>query len=155
MVGRGEPTEEAWATIALVLPPSGRRGGQWRDEILAVVEAALSEGVNDIIITHPDYPSQNLPAEEQVVLAREGAYLEHCFAPIYTGKVPWERMFASIRAVGVEYAVLSTDLGQPNNPPIEDGLPLMVDRLLAAEFSEDEVQTLAVTNTRRLALGEA
>jgi transposase len=31
MVGRGELTEEAWATIALVLPPSGRRGGQWRD----------------------------------------------------------------------------------------------------------------------------
>jgi hypothetical protein len=30
MVGRGELTEEAWATIALVLPPSGR-GGQWRD----------------------------------------------------------------------------------------------------------------------------
>lgn len=31
MVGRGELTEKTWATIALVLPPSGRRGGQWRD----------------------------------------------------------------------------------------------------------------------------
>jgi transposase len=31
MVGRGELTEEAWATIAPLLPPSGRRGGQWRD----------------------------------------------------------------------------------------------------------------------------
>jgi hypothetical protein len=43
--------------------------------------------------------------------------------------------------------VLSTDLGQPDNPPIEDGLPLMVDRLLDAGFSVVEVRTLAVTNT--------
>jgi hypothetical protein len=126
-----------------------------RAEIFAVVDAALSEGAKDIIITHPDYPSQNLSADDQVALARRGAYLEHCFAPAYTGKVSWERMFDSIRAVGVAYAFLSTDLGQPDNPPIEDGLPLMVDRLLAAGFTENEVQTLAVTNTRRIALGEA
>src|SRR5690349_23955488 len=31
MVGRGELTEAAWATIAPQLPSSGRRGGQWRD----------------------------------------------------------------------------------------------------------------------------
>jgi hypothetical protein len=62
-------------------------------------------------------------------------------------------MFANIRAVGVERAFLSTDLGQPDNPPIEDGLPLMVDRLLGAGFTEDEVQVLVVTNSRRLALG--
>src|SRR5260221_11695257 len=31
MVGRGELTEEAWATIAPQLPASGQRGGQWRD----------------------------------------------------------------------------------------------------------------------------
>jgi hypothetical protein len=126
-----------------------------RKEIFAVVQAALSDGVKDIIITHPDYPSQNLSADDQVALAREGAYLEHCFAPAYTGKVPWERMFANIRAVGVERAFLSTDLGQPDNPPIEDGLPLMVDRLLGAGFTGNEVQTLVVTNTRRLALGGA
>ena len=32
MAGRGELTEEAWAVIAPLLPPSRRqRGGQWRD----------------------------------------------------------------------------------------------------------------------------
>lgn len=32
MVGRGELTEEAWNTLAPLLPQSaGRRGGQWRD----------------------------------------------------------------------------------------------------------------------------
>jgi hypothetical protein len=124
-----------------------------RDEIFAVVEAALAEGVQQIIITHPDYPSQNLSAEDQAALARKGAFLERCFAPSYSGKVSWEQLFAHIRASGPEHSFLSTDLGQPDNPPIEDGLPLLVDHLLEAGFSEAEVITMVVTNTVRLATG--
>ena len=124
-----------------------------RDEIFAVVEAARAEGVRHIIITHPEFPSQNLSAEDQSALARQGAFLERCFVTPYSGKISWERMFANIRAVGPEHSVLSTDLGQPDNPPIEDGLPLMVDRLLEGGFSEEEIVTMAVTNTIRLATG--
>jgi hypothetical protein len=47
--------------------------------------------------------------------------------------------------------VLSTDLGQKANPDVEDGLALLVDRLLAAGFDEEEVHTMAVVNTRRVA----
>ena len=47
--------------------------------------------------------------------------------------------------------MLSTDLGQVANPPVEDGLALMADQLLGAGFTEDEVHTMAVVNTRRLA----
>ena len=35
--------------------------------------------------------------------------------------------------------------------PVEDGLALMADRFLAAGFSEDDVHTMAVANTRRVA----
>jgi transposase len=31
MVGRGELTAEAWSVSAPLLPPSGQRGGLWRD----------------------------------------------------------------------------------------------------------------------------
>ena len=77
--------------------------------------------------------------------------LERCFTPIHTGKVSWEQTFDAIRATGPEHNVLSTDLGQVQNPPVEDGLALMADRLLEAGFSEDDVRTMAVTNTRLLA----
>jgi hypothetical protein len=40
-----------------------------------------------------------------------------------------------------------------NDADVEDGLGLMVDRLLAAEFTENEVHTMAVADTRRLAGG--
>ncbi|WP_276958836.1 DUF6282 family protein [Allomeiothermus silvanus] len=124
-----------------------------RQEILKVVEAALEEGVRWVVVTHPDYPTQALPLSEQRWLAGQGAYLERCLVPSWSGKVPWEQVFAAIRATGPERNVLSTDLGQPKNPPVEDGLALFTDRLLEAGFDEDEVRQMAVTNTIRLAKG--
>jgi hypothetical protein len=122
-----------------------------RDEIFAVVDAALEEGVRDIVITHPDFPAESLTFEDQSALADKGALLERCFTTPHTGKTTWEYMFDAIRATGPERSVLATDLGQSFNPPVEDGLGLMVDRLLAAGFDEQEVHTMAVRNTRRVA----
>jgi hypothetical protein len=122
-----------------------------RAEIVAAVTAALVAGLSRVIVTHPDYPTQGLPIDEQRELAERGAMLERCFAPIHTGKVSWGATFEAIRATGPEHNVLSTDLGQPANPPVEDGLALMADRLLEAGFTEDDVHTMAVVNTRKLA----
>src|SRR5262249_51175627 len=83
-----------------------------RDEIFAVVEAGREGGVREIVITHPDFPSQDLPLDDQASLAQGGALLERCFTTPYTGKVSWERLFEAIRAAGPEHSVLSTDLGQ-------------------------------------------
>lgn len=122
-----------------------------RDEIFAVVEAAREEGVRRIVVTHPEFPSQDLSAKDQIRLVEQGALMERCFAPAHGGKVSWEKMFENIRAAGVENSFLSTDLGQPTNPPVEDGIALMADRLLGAGFGEEEVRVMAVENTRRLA----
>jgi Family of unknown function (DUF6282) len=122
-----------------------------RAEIHTAVDAALAAGVSQVVVTHPDYPTQGVPVEEQRELAGRGAWLERCFAPIHTGKVSWEATFEAIRATGAASNVLSTDLGQVANPPVEDGLPLMADRLLEAGFSEEDIHTMAVVNTRKLA----
>jgi hypothetical protein len=122
-----------------------------RDEIFAVVAAALEEGVSNIVITHPEFPSQNLTVEDQRALAERGALLERCFTTPHTGKVSWEQWIANIRDCGPESSVLSTDLGQVFNPPVEDGMALMVDRLLDAGFEEEEVYVMAVVNTRIVA----
>ncbi|HZC13231.1 MAG TPA: DUF6282 family protein [Thermoleophilaceae bacterium] len=125
-----------------------------RDEVFAVVSAAVEAGVRHVVVTHPDYPAQDFSVEEQVRLADDGALIERCFTTPYTGKCSWERWVEGTRAVGAERTVISSDLGQVQNPPVEDGLPLMADRLLDAGFSEAEVRTMAVDNTRLLA-GEA
>jgi hypothetical protein len=121
------------------------------EEIFAVVDAAIEAGVARIVVTHPEFPAQNLPVADQRALAGRGALLERCFTTPHTGKIEWPRWIENIRDVGAEHSVLSTDLGQVFNPPVEDGMALMVDRLLAAGFDEHEVHVMAVQNTRVVA----
>jgi hypothetical protein len=122
-----------------------------RDEIFAVVDAALDAGITQIVVTHPEFPAQSLSVEDQRTLAARGTLLERCMTTPHTGKVEWEQWMDNIRAVGPEHSVLSTDLGQVFNPPVQDGMAIMVDRLLAAGFDEPEVHVMAVHNTRRVA----
>jgi Family of unknown function (DUF6282) len=126
-----------------------------RDEIFAVVDAAVELRIATIVITHPEFPAQDIGVEDQAALADKGALLERCFTTPHTGKVTWERVFDAVRATGPERSVLSTDLGQVFNPPVEDGLALMADRFLEAGFDEEEIHAMAVTNTRRLAGAQA
>jgi hypothetical protein len=122
-----------------------------RDEVFRLVEAAVERGIREIVVTHPEFPSQSISPDDQVELAELGALMERAFTTPHTGKVSWERVFEATRAVGPERTVWATDLGQTANPPVEDGLALMADRFLAAGFEEDEIRTMAVANTRRIA----
>jgi hypothetical protein len=122
-----------------------------RDEIFTLVGAAVAAGVQNIVITHPEFPSQRISADDQVELAKSGALMERAFTTPYTGKCDWQTIFDATRAVGVESTVWATDLGQVFNPPVEDGLAIMADIHLAAGFTDDEIRTMAVDNTRRVA----
>ena len=122
-----------------------------REEIFVVVDAALAAGVDTIVVTNPEFPSHRLSPDDQVALAERGALLQRALTTPYTGKCTWEEIFAATRAVGAAHTVWGSDLGQRFNPPVEDGLAILADRHLAAGFSEEEVRTMAVRNTRRLA----
>ena len=141
--------------VLLVLRAHGREPDDpralARDEIFVLVDAAVDAGVRRIVVTHPEFPSQRISVEDQRALADRGAVMERAFTTPYTGKCSWEQVFEATRAVGAERTVLSTDLGQVFNPPVEDGLAIMADMFLAAGFDEEEVRTMAVTNTRWIA----
>jgi hypothetical protein len=46
---------------------------------------------------------------------------------------------------------ITTDLGQPANPPVEDGLALMADALQKSGFTDEEITIMIVANRRLLA----
>jgi Family of unknown function (DUF6282) len=121
-----------------------------QDESAAVIDAALEEGVRRIVVTHPEFTSQRIGVRRQRALAENGALLERCFTTPYTCKVGWDVWLGNIREVGPRHSVISSDLGQPFNPPVEDGLALAADRLLAAGFSDQEVRLMTVHNSRWL-----
>lgn len=123
-------------------------------EMEVVSVAARRAGVRRIIATHPEFPQQDLTQKEQLALLGDGVFLERCFTTAYTGKYEWSRMVENIRVTGPAHTIVTTDLGQPHNPPVEDGLALMADALHAAGFSDAEVTTMIVTNSRHLAGAE-
>ena len=124
-------------------------------ESRVIAEAAFEAGVRHVIATHPEFPQQDMSLDDQLALAGQGAFLERCFTTPFTGKYDWARMVGNIRATGAERTIITTDLGQPHNPPVEDGLPLMADALQAAGFTDEEIITMIVSNSRLLAGADA
>jgi hypothetical protein len=119
-------------------------------EIFALVETAREMKLRKVIVTHAEFPSQNFTADEQVELAGRGAFIEHCFTTMHTGKASWDGVFDAIRKVGVERCILSTDLGQTINPAVSGGFAMFAQTLIEAGFTVAEVRHMAVVNPAAL-----
>jgi Family of unknown function (DUF6282) len=146
--GDGKVSEAARVCVELIarhnmILATGHLG---RDEIFPLVKAAREMKVRKVLITHAEFPSQNFSADEQVALADLGAKIEHCFTTMHTGKASWDAVMESIRKVGPARCIMSTDLGQPINPPVAEGFAMFAQKLLENGFSVDEIRTMAVAN---------
>jgi len=119
-------------------------------EIRELVKTAKEMGLKRVVVTHAEFPSQNMTAAEQLEVANMGAMIEHCFTTMYTNKAPWEAYFDSVRKVGPERIVLSTDLGQTINPPVSEGFAMFAQKMLDAGFSQADVRRMCVTNPTAL-----
>ena len=123
-----------------------------RDEIFAVVDAAVAAGVETIVVTNPEFPSHRLSPADQHGAGRAGRADAARAAPRPTrASAPGTRSSPPRARSAPRSTVWGSDLGQVFNPPVEDGLAIMADRFLEAGFSEEEIRIMAVENTRRLA----
>jgi len=125
-----------------------------KQEIYAFVATAKERGLKKVVVTHPTFSSVNLSKEEQKELAELGAYMEQCFGVItpHYG-IDWDGLYEAIRYVGPENCILSSDLGQTNNPYPDEGMLAFASNLLNNGFSKDEIKTMTVKNTTFLAEG--
>ena len=117
-----------------------------KKEIRALVKTAKEMGLKRILVTHAEFPSQNMTADEQLEVANMGAMIEHCFTTMYTNKAPWDAYYDSVRKVGPERVVLSTDLGQTINPPVAEGFAMFAQKLLdehGEAFGDRRIDRLA------------
>ena len=121
-----------------------------KKEIRALVKTGKEMGLKRILVTHAEFPSQNMTADEQLEVANMGAMIEHCFTTMYTNKAPWDAYYNSVRKVGPERVVLSTDLGQTINPPVAEGFAMFGQKMLDAGFSKADVRRMCVTNPTAL-----
>jgi hypothetical protein len=121
-------------------------------EVVLLVDAAREEGVKSILITHPSDSLTGMSLEDQVALARKGAYLEHTLLsmmPLWHSNT-LEEVIESIKKAGVEHTVLTTDFGQVHHPPPAEGLRIYGQMLIEKGFTKDQVRTMIVDNPRKL-----
>jgi len=116
-----------------------------KKEIYSLVKTAREIGLRKVVVTHAEFPSQSLTAQEQFELAEMGAVIEHCFTTMYTGKSSWEGMFVATRKVGTQRTIMSTDLGQTINPDVAEGYALFAQKMLDAGFTVAEINHMAAT----------
>ncbi len=122
------------------------------DEALAILREARARGIQRMVVTHAMFTPVLMNIEQMKQAASLGAYLEFAGGRP-TGPGAAERMasFAeAIRAIGVDRVVLSTDLGQPNNPLPPDGFGQFLLALRQQGFSPAEIARMAKDNPARL-----
>jgi len=117
-----------------------------KKEIRELVKTAKEMKLKRVMVTHAEFPSQNMTADEQLEVANMGALIEHCFTTMFTNKAPWETYYANVRKVGPERIILSTDLGQTINPPVAEGFAMFAQKMLDAGFTSADVHRMAVIN---------
>ncbi|MEJ5358661.1 MAG: DUF6282 family protein [Desulfobacterales bacterium] len=123
------------------------------EEALALLRAARRAGVRRLAATHVSEPVCGMDLARQREAVGLGALVEHCLfalTPACPGSIGLEEMARSIRSLGVEHVVLSSDFGQVSNPPAVYGLGDCLERLQDLGFSTAEIKTMVSDNPRRL-----
>lgn len=123
-------------------------------ESLLLIREAKRRGIERIVVTHPLPPPVGMSVEMQQRAAALGAMLEYPVGTALESNPHWEGTAAekfeayveAIEEVGPEHVVITSDLGQSMNPIHTDGLAVFLAKLLAAGFSQGEVDRMARLN---------
>jgi len=122
-------------------------------EVDIIVDVAIEEGVEKILIQHVDVGIVPIPLEQQIRLAQKGAILEKCLlacTDFGENNVSFEAMAESIQKIGAKSCVLVTDFGQAHNKPPVQALSEFADAIHAAGVSREDMEQMLVANPRKL-----
>jgi hypothetical protein len=124
-------------------------------EIMQLVPVARAAGVRKLVITHPEHPPVHMAAAQQEELCdRFGVYFERCYVSLLPGAgyapLAFAEMAAVLRRVGYASTLISTDLGQPDNPYPVEGLARFLALLRADGFSQQALDCMSRENPAQL-----
>lgn len=123
------------------------------DAVLKVFTAAREEGVERLIVNHPNFIVDAAPDQARR-LVELGAYIEH--AASHYHRQSHFRMFDIdvllhwLEVVGPEWSILASDLGQAHNPLPADGLREVALELIHAGIPAPEVHSMMARNPARV-----
>ncbi|MED4602773.1 DUF6282 family protein [Paenibacillus validus] len=121
-------------------------------ETRIVVEAAVSRGVEKVLVAHPDLKINKMDLSLQIELVKMGAYVEKSMLtlmPLWKSIEP-DELVQGIRQIGLDKCILQTDFGQANHPTPTEGYNHFIQILLEHGLTEKEVEQMACSNPAEL-----
>jgi hypothetical protein len=121
---------------------------------LLIVREAHKRGVQHIVVTHAMAAPVRMTIPQMQQAAREGAFIEFAYSSTLGANhvVDIPDYAKAIRAIGPNFCILSSDLGQPANPLHPDGMIMFFQALLKEGISQADIDLMSKTNPAR-ALG--
>src|ERR1700730_17140616 len=126
-------------------------------EDLMLVREGRRLGVEHMVVTHPMSSSVRMTVAQMQEAARAGAFIELLSVPTLTNEsINRKAQFTvadvanTIRKVGPEFVILSTDMGQVGFPPPPEGLASYIAELRAQGFTQRELDRMTKENPARL-----
>ncbi len=154
--GQGKLVPEVYAILELVKAHDMvlATGHISTKECMVLVDEARNLGIRRVVVTHGTTSAfwTGMTAEDMKTLAGMGAYIEHCvhvMMPV-TYRVPPEELVDTIRTIGAEHCIVSSDFGQDFHPMPAEGLRMGIATLLKAGLDEVEMGMLVKDNPSRL-----
>ena len=123
-------------------------------ESIVLIGEAKKAGIQHVLVTHPLFPIIDATREEIREMVARGAIINHCVAACYPNPVREalhpRKIADSIRDVGAEHCVLSTDLGMNLFPAPLEGLRGFCEMMKTAGISPREIDILIKENPARI-----
>ena len=124
------------------------------DESKALVSEARNMGIERVVVTHGTTMSfwTGMTVEDMKELAGMGAYIEHCLHVVMptTHRLDPKDLAKTIKEIGPEKCILSTDFGQDFHPMPGEGMRMGIATMLRSGLEEVEVGMLVKDNPSRL-----
>ncbi len=118
------------------------------EEALLLIREGKRQAVQNIVVTHAINRLVGMSVPQMQEAAKLGAYLE--FVYVKPGSEEAKAHVNAIRAIGPEHCILSSDLGQANNPLHPDGLLAYYQYLAQQGFTEAEIDRMAKVNPAKV-----
>jgi len=152
--GSGEVIPEVVGIISLVKEADIilATGHLSLEEIRALAKGVKKAGLKKFVVTHPEFDITWISNEEQKALLHYGAYFERCYfaATKLAGGLDPSIIAQSIKEVGPESTIMSSDLGQVDNPYPLEGFRDYAENMLKCGISEEALHFMIRENPSRL-----
>jgi hypothetical protein len=127
------------------------------EEDLMLVRKGRRLGVEHMVVTHPMSSSVRMTIGQMQDAAKAGAFIELVYVPTLTKESINRKAQLSvadaantIRKVGPEFVILSSDMGQVGFPPPPDAMAAYIAQLRAQGFMQRELDRMTKENPARL-----